>query len=46
MYKVLFNYSKSVDGLLLVALTGIQNNAWEVGTVWRIGEMLCLQAYC
>ena len=37
-------HSKLVNGLLLVALPGIQHNAGEVGAVRCVGEVLALEA--
>ena len=42
----LFYHTETIDGLLLVALTRIQYNAWEVRTIWCVGEVLSLKAYC
>ena len=46
LLKKLFYYTKAIDGLLLVALTGFQYHTGEVRTVGRIGEVLSLEADC
>ena len=44
--EFLFYYAKTINRLLLVALTGSQYDAGEVRTVRRIGEVLSLQTDC